>query len=254
MCWKYTWLNKPNPPLLNTEGRNFPFGDEQGFTAGNYGVCCKIWFRVGLRSAGLSTLPSQINNEVFLTGFDWLLILLLSFFWQGCKWRISSLTIAARAVKAPLLPALWGAQGMSAHIFLLISAPRNYSPVSCNFDLFPFSATCTRKAKIQSRGNTRDVLHPRTTLSTLCFGTEKGGRTITCLSERFGRGKQVSLCSHLCNPGSNWGGYGKVKTDLWFKGRRMVWWLNELGTSLSALADTEHYSERRHVSASVFPL
>lgn len=108
---------------------------------------------------------------------------------------------------------------------------------------FPFSATCTQKAKIWSWGNIRDVLHPRTTLSTLCFGTEKGGKTITCLSELFGRGKQVSLCSHLCSLGRDWGGDGKVKTDPWFKARRMVWWLNELGASLSAHTDTEHYAE-----------
>lgn len=92
-----------------------------------------------------------------------------------------------------------------------------------------------------------DVLHPRTTLSTLCFGSEKGGKIITCLSELFGRGKQVSLCSHLCSPGRDRGGYGKVKADPWFKGRRMVCWLNEPGASLSAHADTEHYAERSTV-------
>lgn len=232
MCWKYSWLNKTKLLILNMEWRNFPFGGEQGFTAENH----------GLRFTGLLTSSRQINNEDFFSWF-WLTSL-AQFFLAGFKGRISSLVIAARAIKVPWLPALWRVQRTSAHVFLPISSPGNYFPYPAVLTSFPFSATCTQKANSSPRGNMRDVLHPRTTLSTLCFGSEKGGKTITCLSELFGRGKQVSLCSHLCNPGRDWGRYRKVKRHPWFKGRRMVWWHNETEASLSVHADTEHYAER----------
>lgn len=99
----------------------------------------------------------------------------------------------------------------------------------------------------------QDVLHHGTTLSALCLRAEKGGKTITCLSELFGRSKQVTLCSHLCSPGSNGEGYRKVKTDLWFKGRRMVLWLNEPGLHSQFLL-IESFTEREGFSTSVFPL
>lgn len=121
--------------------------------AKNHGLCCKTWFCVGLRS-GLSTSPGQINNEEFLTDFYWFLILLpfffFFFFWQGCKQRASSLTIAARAAEAPLLPALWEVYRMSVQNSHLISAPGNYSPYPAILTSFPFSATCTQKAKKSS--------------------------------------------------------------------------------------------------------
>lgn len=120
MCWKYMWLFKTKPPLINIEGIKCPFGGEQNFMAEKHGPFCKTQFCVGFRSAGLSRSPKQINNDKFLNEFDWLLILLLvvfvlvgvflGFFWHGYKWRISSLETAAKAVKAPLFPALWGVQ------------------------------------------------------------------------------------------------------------------------------------------------
>lgn len=113
-----------------------------------------------------------------MTSFNriWLTSLACFFFWQGYKWRISSLETAAKAVKAPLLPALWGVQRMSAHIFLLISAPGNYFPYPAILTSFPFSATCSQKAKIQSQGNIWDVLHPRTTLQHFVLGLQKEAR------------------------------------------------------------------------------
>lgn len=160
------------------------------------------------------TQTQKLFKLLLLTDFDWVFILLL-FFSPPC-----SLAIATRANKALLLPTPRGAQ-RSAHISPNFSTWELF-PVSCNFDLFSFQCHLHSESKIQSRENIRDVLHHRTTLSALCFGTEKAGKTITCLSELFGWGKQESLCSHLCNPGSNQEGYRKVKTDPWFKGKRMA--------------------------------
>lgn len=89
--------------------------------------------------------------------FNWFLLIShplahFFFFWQGCKQRTSSLTIAARAAEAPLLPALWEVYRMSVQNSHLISAPGNYSPYPAILTSFPFSATCTQKAKKSSPG------------------------------------------------------------------------------------------------------
>lgn len=140
MCWKYSWLNKAKFLILNTGWKNFPFGGEQRFTAENH----------GLRFTGLLTSSRQINSEDF---FNWFwLTSPAQFFLAGFKTRISSLAIAAIAIKIPSLPAWWGVQRTSACIFLLISAPGNYFPYPAVLTSFPFSATCTQKAKIQSQG------------------------------------------------------------------------------------------------------